>query len=93
MRYEYLMTNGSKVDIWTDERLTLKQLQGLVGGLIEFAPEGDFYGVPKGLSACCNEEGRLIELPRNPHFNGQETIVGNVVLGRDDEEGNFNGIE
>ena len=79
-KYELHAANGAKIDICGDVRLTLEQLQGLVGGLIEFA-DGEWHGCP-GRTLCVNEEGLLLGLPLNPHF---PRLAGNVVVGVDVE--------
>ena len=88
MIYKYLKVDGSIETIETELPLTLKEMQTLVGGYIEFFEHySDHY--------CCNEEGLLRSLPENPHFIDRD-IRGNVVLGKwseGDEDRVFIGIK
>lgn len=55
---------------------TLKEMQEIVGGLVE-AFEVDEEN--EGFVYLCNEEGLLLGLPPNPHF---KEIVGDVLYCR-----------
>jgi hypothetical protein len=60
----------------------LKQLQGLVGGLIECIGPRMAPFLKKGDVLVVNEMGKLINLEPNPAFTN---LVGNVVLMRYDD--------
>jgi hypothetical protein len=78
-----------------DDSDRLRQLQGMVGGLIEAIPSSD------DVTIWVNEEGKLLRLPRNQlaelvwHFcdpwgclAAGDWIAGNaIVLGGSDDEG------
>jgi len=75
MKYILYSVDGSQKDILVKEPLSLKILQTLVEGSIEFtrvpaAPEREF---------CVNEEGHIFGLRQNPFF---PQFVGNVIEGR-----------
>jgi hypothetical protein len=81
MIYTLVCANGGAVDIITVNRLSLEQLQGLVGGLIEFT-DAEYFSkdLPADASLCVNEEGLLLGLPMNKRF---PMLAGNVVMGMD----------
>jgi len=87
MIYKYLMTNGSSVDIISNKPLSLDQLQGLVGGLIEYAGSRIIDMGGDSIVACCNEEGMVMNLPINEQIKTKTDyqIHGNVILGCDEE--------
>lgn len=84
-KYELILAIGQKIPFYTDEPLTLEQLQGLVGGYIEEIPpvfiKDQFPGYK---SAFCNENGKYLNLPRNQLISQPENIddwiVGDVLL-------------
>ena len=82
MIYTLVCFNGAEIPIDVKDRFNLEQLQGLVGGLIEFA-----YVGKKVL--CINEEGLLINLPMNRKY---PNLAGNVIEGRDSSSSDFIGI-
>lgn len=60
---------------------TLEALQDIVGGWIEVLP------MANGVYAIVNEEGALLELPRNTGIVGYGMICGPIVLaGRKGDE-------
>jgi hypothetical protein len=62
---------------------TLKNMQELVGGLIDIARVNE-----DGLMVCFNDEGKLLGLPLNVLiWGGRDCIAGDCFLFRDDEEG------
>ena len=75
MQYVVLRADDSKEVLRRTAPLELKELKALVGGYIEAV------GLTPTSNIMCmvNEEGRLMELPPNPHCPG---IVGDVVLGK-----------
>jgi len=60
-----------------DKYFTLKELQGLVGGLIELYPKR-----ANNHLVVCNEEGLILGLPRNDLFHKYtgNLLVGDVLL-------------
>jgi hypothetical protein len=86
-RYDIYFTNGAKVSVYQETKLSLEQLQGLVGGYIEFADGGRFPGFT-GYSLCVDEEGLLKGEPKiNPAFTIRKDgvlldgLAGTVVVG------------
>lgn len=71
---------------------TLEAFQERVGGLIEV-----FHPCGPVLDFICNEEGKLLDLQPNIHWLSRgfavDTICGNVIVCRHDEEGNFADIQ
>lgn len=61
----------------------LEDFQYIVQGPIEF-----FYQSRSGISYFCNEEGKIMGLPRNFSIRG-DTIVGTVFAVRTNDEGEF----
>lgn len=72
------------------KKFSLKELQGYVGGLVEFVP------LPSGKLMVVNEEGKLDGLPVNENataifkkeypkriyaLNNDELVVGNALVG------------
>lgn len=82
--YTVVRANGQKEYIESEKPLSLKKLQSIVGGPIEFATRkvGEIR-----VTFCINEEGLLLKLPENKLF---PEFVGNVVLGqyRETKDGN-----
>jgi len=72
MKYKILKTDGTSETIVSDRKLTLDQMQAVVGGLIE-------YFEHNGETFVCNEEGIILGLPRNPHFIDR-FIFGEVIV-------------
>ena len=68
---------------------TLSALQAYVSGLIECIGLGE-------LDIIMNEEGKLMHLPHNRAFVNElgvlDVIVGNILVCRHDEDGNFTSI-
>lgn len=84
-RYDYLLlkADGSQECLHrTDRPLSLGELQGHVGGYIEFAPLSVDEDPEEVLELCVNEEGLLITLPLNERASrlAGQVIVGDVVL-------------
>lgn len=80
--------------IESKQPLTLKRLQELVGGDIEFFPLKD------GTTACCNENGIIEQLPVNPAITEEDTeadisfgVRGNILIGKVRGDGEFIGVE
>ncbi|UCI29442.1 DUF3846 domain-containing protein [Mesorhizobium sp. B4-1-4] len=77
---------------------SLKELQEAVGGYIEKLPLPtnrhfeecvDEHGNPQKCVAYCNEEGRLVGLPRNTSLIGKSIsypVVGNIAIVTGDSE-------
>lgn len=94
-KYIYYKTDGTKEDIVADEPLGLKKMQELVGGYIDHMEMND------GTCLMINDEGLLDDLPVNPHIEQKETWVdistyglrGNVIRGKDGDEGEFVGVD
>jgi hypothetical protein len=92
--YEVFFPNGAFVQVVQSKPLSIEQMQGIVGGYIEFA-DGEPFGM-KGCRLCVNEEGAIIGLAINKRFSTQYHgevmgLLGNVIVGagrrdRDDEE-------
>lgn len=78
-RHTYLLIHpdGRLERVISEGPLALERMQALVGGHIEHVLMGPL------LAAMVNEEGLLLELPRNRVFR---CIAGPVVLGRDEGE-------
>jgi hypothetical protein len=75
MQYVVMRVDGSKEILRRTAPLELKELQTLVGGYIEAVKL-----TPKSnVMMMVNEEGRLMDLPPNPHCPG---VLGNVVVGK-----------
>lgn len=102
MRYDIYEANGTRRERMTHpERLTLEQLQEIVGGDIEFTPADRFGERFAGLTACVNEDGIGMGLPLNKAFmvlkghsstdagttvfTVEEALFGTVIIGRDVE--------
>lgn len=83
-----------KLIIISDKKPTLAEVQGLVGGYIEFAYVDD------NTQIICNEDGKLLGLPinqeatnlwnnklnkfhNNPNFKNSDYLVGDVVILKD----------
>lgn len=79
MKYIHYRTNGTVEIVESEKPLELKQLQDLVGGNIEFAPQEENGGVP-----MVNEDGLGLMLARNPFFKPphQAYYVGDILLGK-----------
>lgn len=82
MKYLFYTIDGKKEEIVTKKPLSLRKLQNLVGGYIEFVE-----GIDKHF--CVNEEGKIKKLPVNQNY---PKLVGNVIVGRM-VNGNFFGIQ
>ena len=85
MKYIYYKTDGTHELIESEAPLSLKRLQALVGGSIEFT-----HQEPDSTVLCCNEEGLMNEMPENPFFvyinQGVEGFMrGNIIQGLDRE--------
>jgi hypothetical protein len=91
MHYVVARVDGSVEVLERKNPLELKELQNLVGGYIEMVSiSGTLMNRnARNLTAMVNEEGLLIDLPKNPFFSG---LRGNVVLGRYEDE-YFVGLE
>lgn len=76
MTYTYIKTDGSKRYITSKKPLSLKRLQALVGGSIEFATRR-ISGL--NITFCINEEGLLHKLERNQMY---PEFVGDIILGQ-----------
>lgn len=69
------------------KQFTLKELQGIVGGLIELVYTHD------GKRMYINEEGKLNGLPYNGYateqyrYNAHDVILGNAIVIDGDEDG------
>ena len=97
MKYNYYKVDGTKEIIESPAPLELTELQELVGGYIEAVH------LKNGNTLFINEEGFLHNLPENPHFTEADVFVdlshsggrllGNVIEGREDCDGEFNGVE
>ncbi len=76
MTYKYHTVEGETSEKVTEQPLTLKQQQELVGGYIEMVWVGQPYN-----SNCLmtNEEGKIHGLPRNPKY---PQLVGNIIKGK-----------
>jgi hypothetical protein len=74
VKYKILKTDGTIETLEVKQKLTLGEMQGIVGGLIE-------YFQHHGEEFVCNEEGLVLNLPRNPHFIDR-VIAGNVLVSR-----------
>lgn len=57
---------------------TLKNLQAIVGGLIQYVP-GDAMGLPESIDVFCNEEGKNFDLEPNVHI-GWDILCGTVYF-------------
>lgn len=60
----------------------LESMQAVVGGYIQLVP---LCGGP--LEVCCNEEGKLDELPYNRHF-GDDILCGQFFVTKTGRSGN-----
>ena len=73
------------------KKFSLKELQGYVGGLVQFVP------LPDGRTLVCNDEGKLIGLPVNNvatdlwkklypiekyPIGNDSLVVGDVLVGK-----------
>ena len=97
MKYNYYKTDGTKEIIETKKPMSLDLLQHLVGGSIELVR------LKNGNELFVNEEGAIKSLPRNPHFTQEDVsvdlshmgnrLLGNIIEGRTDGEGEFIGID
>jgi hypothetical protein len=79
--YSYTIYNddGTIKEIPARPKMQLKELQAAVGGLIEILPDYLANGKLEGsFTAFCNEEGKLLGLAPNPHFQ-QVTIDGSLT--------------
>lgn len=61
----------------------LRAMQEIVGGMIELPPMPDMPGV----SLCCNEEGKLENLPANIHWGDRDIICGDFFIVSHNDEG------
>lgn len=94
MKYIYYTTDKEKIEIISKKPLSLKILQSLVGGYIEFVP------LRNGNDLVVNEDGVSKDLPENPFFKQKDTlndiakfgIRGNAIEGKTDENGELVGI-
>ncbi len=96
MQYNYYKCDGTKKVITAKEPLSLEKLQELVGGNIEL------IHLRNGKELFINEDGYNLGLPENPHFTEIDVFVslshsnghllGNVIEGITDEEGEFVGV-
>lgn len=84
MRYAVYRTGGVREAIDRGKPLSLKQLQEIVGGYIEFVP-ATVAETGEQLTVCVNEEGRLKGLKPNPFLPGivGDAVVGQIVQGAD----------
>ena len=64
-------TNGEVIEVFpaNSERFTLEEMQGYVGGLIEF------INLRTGGSLVVNEEGKVLGLPRNDLASRLPSVV------------------
>lgn len=86
--YEYLYANGEKELLKRNAPLSLADLQNLVGGYIEMHPDP----TDPSKTLVMNEEARIdSEKPykSNQHF---PEILGNIVRGKIDKNGDFVGV-
>jgi len=74
-----LRANGKRDDIKPQNgtKLSLEQLQKVVGGYIEIIPAPNCHNI-----LIANEEGQIYNLPINVQASkiAQKTIVGDIVL-------------
>lgn len=77
----YLLWNesGKGKDIVTKKPLSLKKMQQLIGGYIEFCP------LPNGHVLVVNEDGLSLGLKTNTRF---PFIVGKAIEGMEKQSGN-----
>ena len=78
LNYHVYKTDGTIETLQLKSPMKLAQLQELVGGYIEMVY---FKG---GLTGVVNEEGYLLDLPRNPHFDADQfenAFAGGYVRG------------
>lgn len=83
MIYSWIKVDGFTQAVESEKPLSLRQLQELVGGLIEFVRLDSV-----GNYACVNEEGRLNGSARNvkyPEFFG-DIVLGTMVVSPKDGE-------
>lgn len=82
-------TDGTQTEVLprNGESFTLEELQGFVGGWIQIV------SAAKNIHIICNEEGKLIGLPRNvlatpiwiQYFGYTDTLCGDVLIANDAE--------
>lgn len=77
MIYLLHKVDGSTKKITARRPLGLRRLQELVGGFVEYVRIKDGSG--RGQVLCVNEEGKLINMPKNPKF---PKLNGDVLEGR-----------
>lgn len=95
--------NGSMIVLHTDGKITVQDysdavplnvLQAAVGGYIEIVPGFDVYefeGEWRPCVAYCNEDGKIIGLPKNDTatalwLGSHDVLVGDVVILVGDDE-------
>ena len=61
----------------------LKDLQSAVGGYIEAVT------IAEDAVLLCNEEGRLLRLPHNVRFLGEDFVGPILIVGADNKSGEF----
>jgi len=84
MKYLVLYTDGTIKTLQRETRLTLAEMQDLVGGFMELVRV-----TPKSfITYIVNEEGLLLNLPLNPHVPG---LVGNIIVAKS-ENMELNGL-
>lgn len=88
---QYFTIEGEIKEVSPEDgkQFTYKELQALVGDMIEIVP------LPSGKLLVCHEEGKLINLPKNENAtnvwkaeypielypdNNDELIVGNILI-------------
>src|SRR5438874_1376167 len=95
MKYTYYTEHGEILDIVSEKPLVLGTLQTLVGGNIEGLALND------GTYIFFNEEGLLDNLQINPSWPEEHPLIknvmtggglrGNVIRGKIDDDGEFQG--
>jgi len=61
-----------------EKRMSLKQMQEIVGGYIEFTTATDAK-TGERVALCVNEDGLSLRLKPNPFLHG---VVGNAIRGK-----------
>ena len=86
MKIKVLMKRPDSHWYVTNVSNTLKNLQNLVGGYIETVTLLTPQAGRKGPVIICNEEGKLIGLPYNCRFFGEDFVGTILIAGVDGEE-------
>ena len=80
-KYKILKSDGSSEEFST-EKLSLDSLQRHVGGFIQLLPNPSAFGIETDGDVYVNEDGKLLNLPANPHatITDFDVLVGDILI-------------